>query len=376
MREYALVLCVAAAVTFLLLPIVRLIAVRWGAMAVPRDRDVHKIPVPRLGGVAMFGGLAAGLFVARQMPTLQRTFAGSTEITGVLLGAAIICAVNVLDDRYELDPWTKLAGDVVAAGVMVLQGVQIYQIYIPFHGIGTLLLDRTTAVPVTILFCAILISAVNFIDGLDGLAAGVTGIAALAFFAYTYHLGRLQYDVAFAPTLICAVTAGCCVGFLPHNFHPARIIMGDSGARMLGLLLAAASVSASTADSQSFDRTTLGSLPVLVPLVIVFTVLAVPLVDLVLAVVRRVSRGRSPFSADRKHLHHRILELGHSQRRAVLIIYFWAALVASGGVAMAFVDSVGTVLSMVGALAVVGLVLSMLPRLLALRRHGLPQSKR
>jgi UDP-GlcNAc:undecaprenyl-phosphate GlcNAc-1-phosphate transferase len=370
MREYALVLCVAAAVTFLLVPVVRLVAIRWGAMAVPRDRDVHKIPTPRLGGVAMYGGLLAGLAVARQMPTLQRTFASSTEIVGIIAGAGIICAVNVLDDRYDLDPWTKLAGDVVAAGVMVLQGVQIFQIYVPFAGTGTLLLDRNAAVPLTIFFCAVAVNAVNFIDGLDGLVAGVSAIAALAFFAYTYHLGKLQYDVAFAPTLICAVTAGCSLGFLPHNFHPARIFMGDSGARMLGLLLAAASVSATSADSQSFDRSSLGSLPILVPLVIVFTVLAVPLIDLVFAVVRRVSRGRSPFSADRQHLHHRILELGHSQRRAVLIIYFWTALVASGGVAIAFVDSIGTVLAMVGGLAVVGLVLSMLPRLVAIRRSG------
>ncbi|MGI8869165.1 MAG: glycosyltransferase family 4 protein [Mycobacteriales bacterium] len=373
MREYALVLLVSAAVTFLLVPLVRRLAMSWGAVKAPRDRDVHKIPTPQLGGVAMVVGVVAGLFVASQMPTLHRTFAGSNIVVGVGAGALLICAINVLDDRYDLDPWTKLTGDVLASGVMVLAGVQIYGLYLPFHGIGTLLLDRTTAVPITILFCALLINAVNFIDGLDGLAAGVSAIAALAFFAYTYHLGRLQYDVAFAPTLICAVTAGCCIGFLPHNFNPARIFMGDSGARMLGLLLAAASVSASSADSQSFDRTTLGSLPVLVPSVIVLTVLAVPLADLVLAVVRRVSRGRSPFSADAKHLHHRILMLGHSQRRAVLIIYFWTALVASGGVAIAFVDSVATVLAMVGALAVVGLILSMLPRLIALRRgisHG------
>ncbi|MGI8695274.1 MAG: glycosyltransferase family 4 protein [Mycobacteriales bacterium] len=369
MREYALVFCVAAAVTFLLTPVIRRVAIRWGAMAAPRDRDVHTIPVPRLGGVAMLGGFAAAMLVARRMPTLQRTFTDSSQVTAVLLAAVIICVVGVLDDRYELDALTKFAGQIVAAGPMVLLGVQYLLFYLPFGGIGTLLLSRDEAVPLTIIVAVVTVNAVNFIDGLDGLAAGVVGISALAFFAYSYHLGKAGYDVAFAPTLICAAVAGICIGFLPHNFSPARIIMGDSGSMLLGLLLAAAQTSATTADSQTF-KTSFGSLPLLLPLVILVAVLAVPFVDLILAVVRRVKAGRSPFSPDKKHLHHRLLEIGHSQRRAVLLIYFWAAVVAFGGVAVSLVNSVAVVVSLVGSLALVAVILSSVPRLRSLRRPG------
>ncbi len=367
MREYALVFCVAAVVTFLLTPLIRRFSIKIGAMAAPRDRDVHSIPVPRMGGLAMLGGLAAALFVARHMPTLRRTFTNSSETTAVLIAGVLICAVGIIDDKWELDALTKLAGQIVAAGTMVLLGVQIFIFYIPFGGVGTLLLGRDESVPLTILLCVVTVNAVNFIDGLDGLAAGVTGISALAFFAYSYHLGKVGYDVAFAPTLICAVLAGICIGFLPHNFSPARIIMGDSGSMLLGLLLASAAITATSADAQTF-HTSFGSLPLLLPLVILAAVLAVPLVDIVLAVVRRVKAGRSPFSPDKKHLHHRLLEIGHSQRRAVLLIYFWAAVVAFGGVSMALVNSVPVIATLVGGLVVVALILSNVPRLRALRR--------
>ncbi len=367
MREYALVLCVAAAVTFLLTPLMRVVAVKWGAMAQPRDRDVHTIPTPKLGGVAMYGGVAAALLVAHHMPTLQRTFANSSETSAILIAGGLICAVGVIDDRWELDALTKLAGQIVAAGVMVLLGVQLLLFYLPF-GVGTVLLGRDEAVPLTVLLCVLIVNALNFIDGLDGLAAGVAAIAGLAFFLYAYHLGKVGYgDVAYTPTLISAVLAGACVGFLPHNFQPARTFMGDSGAMLVGLLLASAATTATTADPQSFGSLA-GALPLLLPLLIPLIVLAVPFVDLILAVVRRVKAGRSPFSADKLHLHHRLLEIGHSQRRAVLLIYFWAALLAFGGVSISITSSPALVLSMVGALAVVALVLSSIPRLRALRR--------
>ena len=369
MREYALVFCIAAAVTFLLTPVVRLVALRWGAVAQPRDRDVHAIPTPRLGGVAMYGGIAAALLVAHLMPTLQRTYRHGSETSAVLVAGGIICLLGVVDDRWELDSLTKLAGQVFAAGVMVLLGVQLLQVFLPIGRIGTLSFARNDSVGVTVLICLLTINAMNFIDGLDGLAAGVSAIGAVAFFAYSYHLGKVGYDdVAFAPTLISAVLAGACVGFLPHNFSPARIFMGDSGSMLAGLMLAASAITASTsADPQSFG-TVVGSLPLLIPLLIPLVVLAVPLVDLLLAVVRRVKAGRSPFAPDKMHLHHRLLEIGHSHRRAVLIIYFWSALLASGGVAMAITNNSLTVLSAVAGLAAVALLVSNVPRLRAARR--------
>ncbi len=367
MREYALVCCIAAAVTFLLTPVVRVLARRWGAVARPRDRDVHAIPTPRLGGVAIYGGMAVALLVAHLMPTLHRTYRGS-ETSAVLAAGGIICLLGVLDDRWELDSLTKLAGQVFAAGVMVLLGVQLLTLYVPFGGVGTLSFGRNDSVGLTVVLCLLTINAINFIDGLDGLAAGVSAISALAFFAYSYHLARQGYgDVAFAPTLLSAVLAGACLGFLPHNFTPARVFMGDSGSMLIGLTLAAAATTASTgADPQSFGSA-VTTIPLYLPLLLPLSVLAVPLVDLVLAVLRRVKAGRSPFAPDKMHLHHRLLEIGHSHRRAVLLIYFWSALIAFGGVAMSIVDGPLTVLSVVGALAAVALVLSSVPRLRATR---------
>jgi UDP-GlcNAc:undecaprenyl-phosphate/decaprenyl-phosphate GlcNAc-1-phosphate transferase len=369
-REYALVLCIAAAVTFLLTPVVRRLAMRVGAVKQPSAGGVHTIPTPELGGIAMYGGVAAALVVAHKMPTLQRTFTNSSATTAILIAAGLMCLIGALDDKWRLDPLTRFAGEIVAAGIMVLMGVQLFLFYVPFGGIGTVLLGRDQAVPLTILFVVATVNAVNWIDGLDGLAAGVTCISALAFFAYSYHLGKIGYgDVAYPPTLICAVTAGACIGFLPHNFSPARIFMGDSGAYMLGLLLASATTTATNADSQSFHGLA-GALPLLLPLVIPALVLAIPLGDMLVVIVRRLRTGKTPWeSADRKvHLPHRMLKLGHTQRRTVLLIYLWSALLAFGGVAMTLTQSMAMVLSLVGALAIVALVLSNAPRLRALRR--------
>jgi UDP-GlcNAc:undecaprenyl-phosphate GlcNAc-1-phosphate transferase len=366
-REYLLVLCIAGAVTYLAVPLVRVIAIRWGAMAKPRDRDVHAIPTPRLGGVAMYLGIAAALMVAHVMPTLRRSFEQNSYPTAILIAGGLICALGAADDRWELDSLTKLAGQILAAGAMVILGVQLLLIYIPFGGTGTIILGRDQAVGLTILFCVVTVNAINFIDGLDGLAAGVSAISALAFFFYSYHLSRVGYtDVAFVPTLMSAVLAGACLGFLPHNFQPARIFMGDSGSMLIGLMLAASATTATSADSQSFQNL-VGALPLLIGLLIPLGVLAIPLIDLFMAVFRRVRAGRSPFSPDKMHLHHRLLEIGHSHRRAVLIIYFWAALLGFGGVAMSVTDSVGLVVSALSGLAVVAVVLMNLPRLRATR---------
>ncbi|HWG93014.1 MAG TPA: MraY family glycosyltransferase [Mycobacteriales bacterium] len=368
MREYLLVLCVAAGVTYLLTPVARKVALRLGAMAEPRDRDVHAIPTPRLGGLAMYGGLCAGFLVASQLPALQRVFRYS-DVQAVLVAGGLIVLLGVVDDRWGIDALTKLAGQVVSAGVMVLLGLQVLTLTLPG---GVALSLGPESVLITVLLALLTINAINFIDGLDGLAAGVGAIAALAFFAFSYSLsagqltGGLSQERISAPTLIAVVLAGACLGFLPHNFNPARIFMGDTGSMLIGITLAGA---ASSLTGQ-FPYGTLPAsttFPVLLPLVLPFAVLAVPFVDLLLAVVRRTRAGRSPFAPDKAHLHHRLLEIGHSHSRAVLIMYFWTALIAFGGVAVAVSGGPLPVLAVAGLLAAAALVLSNLGRLRAVR---------
>ena len=252
--EYALVGLIAAIGSFLCTPLARQIATRWGAVAKPRDRDVHAVDTPRLGGLALIVGFAMAMLIAHALPTLQSHFRNGNEITGVLCGGLIICVLGILDDRYELDSLTKFAGQVMAAAVMsIVGGIQLLYIYVPFGNIGTIPLDRDASVELTILLTVLTINAINFIDGLDGLAAGITAIQGLAFFGYSYHLASVgNTDIALAPTLICAGLVGACVGFLPHNFASARIFMGDSGSMLVGLLLSAAATTASSqADPQS-----------------------------------------------------------------------------------------------------------------------------
>jgi UDP-GlcNAc:undecaprenyl-phosphate GlcNAc-1-phosphate transferase len=361
--EYALVLVVAAGGSYLLTPLARAVAIWWKALAWPRDRDVHATATPRLGGVALFLGFAMAIAVARALPTLQSSFVQGPDFAWILVSGGILCAVGVLDDRYELDSLTKLAGQVVASGVMVTKGgVQLSVIFVPFAHIGTFSLGTDLGIPITILLTVVTINAVNFIDGLDGLAAGVTAISALAFFAFSYHLAQEgRVDVAAAPTLLCAALAGACIGFLPHNFSPARIFMGDSGSMFVGLMLSAATVTATTSiDPSAFGGQ--GSLPLYLPLLIPLAVLAIPFVDLSLAIIRRLSRGQSPFAPDKQHLHHRMLEIGHTHRRAVLLLYFWSALLAGGGVTLSVTRRTTDVVYVLGVLAVLGIVVSLIPR--------------
>jgi len=368
MREYALVLAVSAAVTFLTTPFFRWMAMRIGAVAAVRDRDVHVLPTPRLGGLALYAGLLAGMLGAQQLPVLKDTFAASSEPRAVLVAALLITLLGALDDRFELDALTKLAGQIVAAGVMVLMGVQLSYIWLPGQ---VYVLGADQAVPLTVLLVVILVNAINFIDGLDGLAAGVVAIAAAANFAYSYHLQfSLGEGISAAPaSLLAALLFGACIGFLPHNFSPAKVFMGDSGSMPIGLVLAAAMTSV----TGQVDYASLSSddkVPLLVPLVVPLAVLAVPFVDLVLAVIRRTRARRSPFSPDKMHLHHRLLEIGHSQRRAVLLMWAWAALLGFGGVIVSFSSGGVLALSTIGAAAVVIMAVSGLPRLRQLRNRS------
>jgi UDP-GlcNAc:undecaprenyl-phosphate GlcNAc-1-phosphate transferase len=368
-REYLLVLLTAATVTFLLTGLVRLLAIRVGAVAYPRQRDVHVAPMPRMGGVAMYFGVVGGMLLAHQLPVLRRAFDFSYDPVAVLIAGGVIVLVGALDDRFELDSLTKLAGQTTSAGILVLFGLQWFMFWVPWAGqngsLGSVLvLDQNQGALITVLLAVTMVNAMNFVDGLDGLAAGIGLIAASATLAFSLGLlGDTGGDVnAYPPALIAATLAGACLGFLPHNFQPARLFMGDSGSMLIGLMLAAASTSASGRLSYvGYGPRDL--LALLSPLLVAAAVLFVPMLDLMLAVVRRTRKGLSPFAADKMHLHHRLLELGHSQRRAVLLIYLWAGVLAFGAVALTlFTDFlVLTVVVCVGLF--VALLVSVIPRL-------------
>jgi len=332
-REYILCLVAAAAVTYLLTPVAREFAKKWKVMAPVRDRDVHDTPTPLLGGLAMVGGLLAGGILASKLPMMSAVFDSGRTPLALLSGVAIIVALGVVDDKWGLDAPTKLAGQVLAAGVMAFQGIAI--IWLPIG--GTFVLDPLTSVLFTVLIVVISINAINFVDGLDGLAAGIVLVAAGAFFGYAYLLSvESGLDRATLATLVSVLLVGMTVGFLPHNYTPARIFMGDTGSMLLGLLLAAGTITLSGQVDPS-ALTTGALLPTLLPIALPVAVMAIPLVDLLLAVIRRTRAGRNPFAPDKQHLHHRLLEMGHSQGRAVLLMYAWTGLVAGTAVAVAFV---------------------------------------
>ena len=363
-----LTLVVAATVTYLLTPVARRIALRWGAMTAVRDRDVHAIPTPRLGGIAMLAGFAAGLLVATQMPFLGPRLSDGRQTVALLSGAVLICALGVADDKWELDALTKLAGQVLAAGVMVLGGVQM--LYLPIGSLGgsdddfpkTFVLGPVEGAVLTIALVVITVNAVNFVDGLDGLAAGIVAIAAAAFFIFSYIL-TVNGSLVRATTsgVVAAALVGVCVGFLPHNFSPARVFMGDSGSMLLGLLLGSSTFTL-TGNVGPYSVTT-DLTPTLLPLALPLAAMALPFLDVMLAIVRRTAAGRSPFAPDKQHLHHLLLERGHSHARAVLVMYLWSAVISFGATAWAFLSFQGFAVSLT-AVVVVALVVTMnIPRL-------------
>lgn len=331
MRVYLFVMVVAAVVAYLVTPMVRRIAERGRIYSPLRNRDVHSVPTPRLGGVAMFCGVLAGLVCAYNTPFLQDLFTEPDPIVGVVGAAGMLCLLGVIDDVWDLNWVAKLAGQTLAAGFMALKGVSLLSI--PFDTV--IIGSPRLSVILTVLVVLVTINAVNFVDGLDGLAAGVVTIGGVAFFAYSYQLARDTSSSSYAnlASLIIALLVGSCIGFLPHNFNPARIFMGDSGSMLIGLLLAASTIRV-TGQVDPALLSTERVLSTYLPIILPIAVMALPLLDLMLAVARRMLAGKSPFSADAKHLHHRMLALGHSHARAVLLMYVWTAIFAFGTVSL------------------------------------------
>lgn len=356
MRVYLLVMLVAAAVTYLTTPLARWLALRSGAITAVRARDVHSIPTPRMGGVAMLLGMGVALVLASRMPFLAGVFGSSgPSPTGtawaILAGAALVCLLGAADDIWDLDWFTKLIGQVLAAGVVIWLGqVQLYALPIMGLTIGS----GTMSLVATVLAVVVAINAVNFVDGLDGLAAGLVAIGGSGFFVYTYLLTRDSapgaYSNANLASMVVAALVGACLGFLPHNFHPARIFMGDSGSMLIGLTMAAAGIVVTGQVDPVVPARQ--QVPAFLPIVLPVAVLLVPLLDMGLAVLRRVGAGRSPFQPDRRHLHHRLLQLGHSHPRAVIIMYVWTAVIAFGVAGLAVWSTRTALLALVGGVVV------------------------
>ena len=322
--SYLIVFGVAALVTYVLTPAVWRLAVRWGAVVVPDERRIHLRPTPTLGGIAMLAGLLAALTVASFMPSFDPVFEASSEPVGLALAAIIILGIGVLDDILDVSAPAKMAGQVLAGSVLGLAGVTMFYFRVPFADFFVLSPDLGFLV--TVLWVVALANAVNLIDGLDGLATGVVAIAAGAFFVYAYRLsdvGLLSSD-NMAPLLV-AITCGLCLGFLPHNFHPAKVFMGDTGAMLLGLLMAATTISVGGRTADQFSGQTYFFFA---PLVIPFVILGVPFVDTAFAIFRRARRRAALSQADKEHLHHRLMRQGHGPRRSVFILWTWTAILS------------------------------------------------
>lgn len=306
---------VAAAIVFIITPTVGSIARFVGAMDEPNSRKIHEDPVPRLGGLAIFFG-----FIIPALLFLELT----DQMKGVLVGASIITLFGAVDDLRGTTPPVKFAGQFIAAGCLIFYGIRIDYFTLPY--LGTIDIDPALAIPLTLLWVVTLINIVNFIDGMDGLAAGVCTIAASTFAVIAISLGRPGAGI------LAAILAGTTLGFLRHNFFPASIFMGDSGSMLLGFILAAVTV-----------HGVLKSVAA-VTLVIPLLILGVPIFDLSFAILRRIKNGRSIFQPDRGHLHHRLFNIGFSQRKAVLVLYAWCTLMSSLALSMRFAPGFVTII--------------------------------
>lgn len=354
---YVLVTGVSAVVTFGLAILIWKLSTKYRLYPKIRERDVHTRPTPRLGGVAMFLGMVVAFAVASQLDSFSLVFAEPTKVLGLIGAALIIVIVGVADDIWDLDWTAKLAAQVIAAGVLAWQGVQIFTL--PVGGVA--IVSPYLSLLITVFAVVLVMNAINFIDGLDGLVTGVALIANSVFFIYTYLLqSNAQTDYYNLASLITAVLIGACIGFLPLNFHPAKLFMGDAGALLVGLLMAASAISVTGQvdlymlnDANTF---TAYLLPGFIPILLPFAVLVVPLLDFALAVARRLRAGKSPFSADRKHLHHRLLDMGHSHMHAVLIFYGWTLVFSVGVLAYMFVPAVLATVLLASGLAICTIV--------------------
>ncbi len=335
MIGYLMVAGSAALVSFISSFVLWKLARRFGWYPEIRSRDVHKTPTPRLGGIAVFLSISAAMLVASAFSEFESLFANPRPLLAILIAAFVVVALGVVDDLIELDWLTKLSGQFIVAGIVAWQGVQI--VSLPIGGIT--IFSPTLSLVLTVLAIVLVMNAVNFIDGLDGLASGVALISNAVFFLYVLvlSLGEGMSQYFGLATMVTVLLAGALLGFFPLNWNPAKLFLGDSGALLVGLLMSVSAISVTGQINPGVISPT-QLLPAFLPLILPLAVLIVPLVDFSLAVARRLRRGGSPFDADRAHLHHRLLDMGHSHRQAVLILYSWTAVLAIGTLMFLFVD--------------------------------------
>jgi UDP-GlcNAc:undecaprenyl-phosphate/decaprenyl-phosphate GlcNAc-1-phosphate transferase len=361
---YLAVFLVAAGITFVTTPLVRRVVIRIGAIDHPSDRKVHPKDTPTMGGVAMWAGLVAALVVSRFLPFFDEANAGSPEPLATLVTCTLMVGLGVIDDTRGTTALSKFTAQLFIAGTLVLLGVQLAYFWLP--GVEILVLSGDLGAILTIVWVVAVANAVNLVDGLDGLAAGMVAIAAAAFFVYVSRTPSTFGDASMA-ALISAITVGVCIGFLPWNFHQARIFMGDSGSMLLGMLLAIATISGVGRNPYPPSGGDLAAIAgvIVVPLLVLF----IPFLDVLLAIVRRTRRGQGIGHADKEHLHHRLMDIGHGHREAVLLMYLWSALISGAGLAIGLIDGrllVGLILLGFAALFLV----TALPRLTERRRNG------
>lgn len=318
MLGYLIVLAVAIVVCYAATFLVRRLAFRINAIVVPDERRVHKQPTATIGGVAMYVSFLAAIGVAYLLPEFRAMFRGSSELLGVLVAGSVMFFVGLIDDLRDVSAPAKVAGQVLAASVLTFFGVTMFYFKVPFAGV--VVLSSSITPLLTAVWVVAMANAINLIDGLDGLASGIVAIAAGSFFLYSNRLvdlGALS-STSIGP-LIALVTAGVCLGFLPHNFHPAKIFMGDTGALFLGLLMAASTSVVGGRTTDVSGETFFFFAPLFIP----FFILGVPMLDMTFAIIRRTAKRTSVSTPDKEHLHHRLIQMGHGHRRSVLILWAW-----------------------------------------------------
>lgn len=314
LQDYLFIFLISMGVTYLVTPFVIRMAVRMGAVDQPSERKVHREPVPSLGGIAIYLGLISGIFI--QLFKTNGQLEGNLDLWGIIFGATFILLIGVIDDVFDVRPWVKLIGQIIAGLILISVGVRIEFIGNPFGGIISL--TTYLMIPLTLLWVVGMINIINFIDGLDGLAAGIAGISAISIMIMAYLTGRTEV------VILCIALTGSSFGFLKHNFNPAQIFMGDSGSMLIGFMLGALTV-------QGVIKS-VASIALIVPIVI----MAVPIFDTFLAIIRRLIRGQPVYEADRDHIHHRLIREGFSHRQTVIVIYIWSIFLSGAALVLNF----------------------------------------
>ena len=358
MVYFLVVLSVSAVITYALTPPVRRLGLRMGIYTPIRSRDIHTEVKPRWGGIAIYLGMIAGLAVAAAIPYLSGLFTDLTPVIGVLAAMTLVLITGMADDAWDIHWVVKLLAQVGCGVILVLHGIRLEVMPVGWLGVGEPLLQGV----LTVFLVVMTINAFNFVDGLDGLVAGVAAIGGAAFFLYSYLLSLSinEFDASNLVTLLMAVLIGSCIGFLPHNFHPSNIFMGDTGAMLLGLVMVSGALIVTGDLNLHQEVFRFRNIPAYMPILLPLAVMILPLLDLFLAVIRRTARRASPFSPDRGHLHHKLIDSGYSHPQAVLLLYLWAGLFAFGSVSFNFLPWQLVLLSMLVALGA-ATVLSMGP---------------